>query len=206
MSVQEGRVLLYGPDGRPIPQARADGAAPEDAPLVDAPHLYAGGVYRPAAAAAVMTDGDSGAQTAAVAMAGWDGAGWNRWRGNHSYELLALAERTQTTDTSTQTNHNCRGVILWFQITSVQGSSPTYALWVSDMNNEWFLRSGNLLAANGNYWFGLYPGIGSPAVGEMGSDIKSWWNAPLPREWRVRVVHVSGITSMTYRLNARMVV
>lgn len=134
----------------------------------------------------------------------YNGATWDRQRGNTEGTLLASAARTATTVSPIQTNHNARGVIVWLNVTlasgtgglqvRVQGQCPVSAA-VAGMN-----AAPTAIIATGLVGYAFYPG--SVATGAGIVQVSS---VPLPRTWQVSVTHADG-SSYTYSLGYSLIV
>jgi len=129
----------------------------------------------------------------------FNGSTWDRLRNNAEITLLESATRNSTTTSPTQTNYNARGVIVAIKVTAVPGTD-TITVYIDGhdpASNDWYvLLTGSALDTTGMRAYVVCPGAGS-AVG----DIDAVSSHPLPRKWRVRVVH-SAATDFTYSVGA----
>lgn len=112
--------------------------------------------------------------------------------------LLASAARTVTTNSTTQTNRNWRGVHITINVTvhggglgivpHIQGNDPI-------TGNFYDLLIGTTIAATGFVVIKVYPGIGQ-IVGGAASDF-------LPYNWRFQMEALDA-TSHTYQVTAQL--
>jgi len=151
--------------------------------------------------AGIVND-DNGARPIAVYPFTFNTTSWDRFYGNYEITLLASATRNSTTTSPTQTNYNARGVIVVIKVTAVPGTD-TITVYIDGhdpASNDWYvLLTGSALDTTGIRAYVVCPGAGS-AVG----DIDAVSSHPLPRKWRVRVVH-SAATDFTYSVGASYV-
>lgn len=111
--------------------------------------------------------------------------------------LLASGSRIATCATADQTNYNARGVIAWLDVTAVSGSETlTLQLEMKDPASGSYLDMLESASINaiGNYNYTTYPG--APTEEEELTEVVGF---PLPRTWRVNVVHDSA-SPFTYSL------
>lgn len=116
--------------------------------------------------------------------------------------LLASAARTATTASPDQTNNYHRGVIVWLNvtvapgvetlITRIEGKDPIGGLYRT-LNAA---PTGITTAALFAYW--LYP------TDSTGQNLDQATEMPLPRTWRVNVVHSAG-SSWTYSVGYSLI-
>lgn len=131
----------------------------------------------------------------------FNGSSWDRWRNNTDGVLLASASRTATNNTGTQTNHNAKGIMLIFDITSITtGIVQPYIYGVDPASGTAYaLHTGiNQFTSVGKHVLVLYP-----TAGVTGGHVKSFINGILPRKFYISVVHgeSSPVTySMSYSL------
>jgi hypothetical protein len=131
----------------------------------------------------------------------YNGASWDRERGNAEGTLLASAARTATTSSSNQTNYNGRGVLLILNVTAasgsggltlrVQGVDPVSGLSVA-LNTP-----PAAITATGTFGYLVYPGIAGPNLSQASSTV-------LPRTWFVSMTH-GDATSYTYSLGYALI-
>lgn len=120
----------------------------------------------------------------------------NVYDGNTETTLLASASRTSSCATADQTNYNARGVTVWFDVTVAPASgSDNMTLEIENKDPASGSYLDMLVSASvtaiGNYQYTVYPGgPSSMAV----ADVTETVALPLPRTWRVNVVHDSGCT------------
>lgn len=126
---------------------------------------------------------------------------WDRWRNNIDSALLASAARTATTTTSTLINHNGSAITLWLNVTivpgvdtiqvNVQGYDPASSAWYT------IAADAAISTAQARQ---IVLGLGAVSGG---SAAESVFGIPLPRQYRVTVVH-SGPGSFTYSLGVSL--
>ena len=124
----------------------------------------------------------------------------DRVRGNTDVTQLASAARTASTNGPDQTNFNSKGVIITLDVTVDPGGGETLQLLVQHKDAvssayESLLDDG-ANATPGRRTVIVYPGVGAAA-----NDVDTVNGYPLPRTWRVRVVHSAG-GSWTYSVGA----
>lgn len=129
--------------------------------------------------------------------------GWDRQRGNTEETALASAARTATTTSSDLTNYNARGVIVRLNVTAVPGGDtvkltlqykdPATAGYVTILDAPAFATATASIVC-------LYPGIA-----DTETRFSAFEEMPLPRTWRVRIVHSAG-SSFTYSVSVCYIV
>lgn len=131
----------------------------------------------------------------------YNGATWDRQRGNVEGTLLASAQRTATTDSPIQTNHNARGIVVHLDVTAASGTGGLTVQIrpvnpVAGNSAGAFPFSASAIIANSYTPFVLYPGItpGSLAI-----------SAALPRSFVVRITHGDG-SNYTYSVGYSLIV
>jgi len=132
----------------------------------------------------------------------YNGATWDLERNNDVSILLALAARTSTTVTATQTNFNNSGGVFTLRISVNPGGAETLTIQVAPVDqlsgNGGFNFASFVLpaATNGVFTFQIHPGV-SDALGTPISNGKL--AACLPYQYVVTVAHSAG-GSWTYSL------
>jgi len=128
----------------------------------------------------------------------YNGLDWDRERGNFDLTLLASATRTGTTSSADQINFNCRGVIVFLNITArTVGVAPLINFVIQykapDGSYLDILRHNNFDPTVGWRTYLIYPGA-TDTLGKFAvtNDV------PLPRIWRVRVEFVQDVTNLTF--------
>jgi hypothetical protein len=118
-----------------------------------------------------------------AAQLAYNGATWDRLRGNFNVNTGDTGAKTTTGNGATQTNFNARGATVAFNIGAVTGTSPTAVFKLqgsADGGTTWYDIPGAATAsitASGVYVLQVYPGVAAVANAAV--------NAPLPRTWRV---------------------
>jgi hypothetical protein len=117
------------------------------------------------------------------------------FRDNVEVTLLASAVRSATTPSGDQINYNARGVLVVFDVTAVptvntvncqiQAKDPVSGKYVT-------LADSGAQATAGTYTILVYPG-----ATDTDTKLTAKNDIPLPRTWRVNVVH-SAATNFTY--------
>lgn len=135
----------------------------------------------------------------------YNGATWDRQRGNTEGTLLASAARTATTVSAVQTNHNARGVFVGVDVTAVGTGTLTLQLRAIDIVSglNYNVASMTSLTTSGRYGLLVYPGVAVAALG--GTTSVQAISAAIPRTWVVVVTHSDG-SSWTYSLSYSLIV
>lgn len=113
----------------------------------------------------------------------FNGATWDRLRGNSNVTTGDTGAKTTTGNGATQTNFNARGATVAFNIGAVTGTSPTAVFKLQgspDGGTTWYDILGAATAtvtASGVYVLQVYPGVAAVTNAAV--------SAPLPRTWRV---------------------
>lgn len=111
----------------------------------------------------------------------FNGASWDRARGNVEATLLASAERTATTSSADQTNYNGRGCVVVFDFTVETDAGVSIVVTVEGkdaLSGKYYtLLTSAALVAVGTTVLTVFPG--AVAVANLVA------NALLPRVWRV---------------------
>jgi hypothetical protein len=159
-------------------------------------------------AAAATADGASDPTAPAVdgRASLYNGSTWDRERGNTEGTALSSAARTGTTSSADLVNYNCRGVIVWLDITANSGSGQlTVLIQGKDGTGNYYNLNGAgtaVAATNSKFGHECYPGSTTAGVATS-LRILERTSAALPRSWRVTVSHSSGVSwtySVTYSL------
>lgn len=133
----------------------------------------------------------------------FNGSTWDRERNNEEATPLASAARTATINSPDQTNFNEKGVVIFLDVTVNPGGAETLQVIIQARDPV----SGDYvdLLDDGAQALGGAPGkrtlIVYPAAAAAAAGIDSAVGFPLPRTWRVRVVHSAG-GSWTYSVGA----
>uniref|UniRef100_A0A6M3L4E6 Uncharacterized protein n=1 Tax=viral metagenome TaxID=1070528 RepID=A0A6M3L4E6_9ZZZZ len=151
-------------------------------------------------------DGDAGssallhtadATSVSVGIAGhmFNGATWDRLRGNVDATLLASAARTATTSSADQTNYNGRGVHVVLDMTTVGTGSVTLTIQGKDaLSGKYYtILAGVAVTTDSTNVYRVYPGL-LAAANAVANDI-------VPRTWRVNVV-ANNANAATYSVGA----
>jgi len=132
----------------------------------------------------------------------WNGASWDRRRANHPVTILASNGRSSTTTSADLTNYNARGAALYLKVTSVPGVD-TVQLEIEAKDPEsgdyWSMAAGTAGAGLRTEDWVVYPGATQP-----GARVDQLVGLPLPRTWRVKIVH-SGVGEFFYSVGAEMI-
>lgn len=134
---------------------------------------------------------------------------FERMRGNTQGTLLPSLARTATTNSSNQTNHNAKGVVLMLNITNAAGGSDTLTLALRHIDpvsgeNLNHVAAINVPAGTTSGLFRLiaYPGSTSNVSNPV---FNANVGVVLPRTWQASVIH-SGVDSWTYSLSYQLIV
>ena len=133
-----------------------------------------------------------------VAQKATNGITIDDWRNNTDGVLLASAARVATTIAPNQINHNAKGVMVFLRVTAASGTGglqiniaaidPITGL-AFDLHN--FPTAITTISSN---TYVLYPGATN-----TGASLRAAYATPLPRNWRISVIHGDG-SSYTYSL------
>ena len=149
----------------------------------------------------LLTQADTSLYPLAVASHINDGAGWRYQRGNIEGTLLASAARTVTTYSANQTNYNARGVIVVLNVTAASGTGGLQVILqaIDPVSGGAVSLNATPTAviAIDRLAYIFYPG----ATGGVAAQITG---IPLPRTWRVGVVH-GDASSYTYSLSYSLI-
>ena len=132
----------------------------------------------------------------------YNGSAYDRQRNNVEATLLASAARTATISSADQTNYDAKGIIVVFDVTSVPGTDTVQLkVQAKDPASGKYIDmvTGTAESAVGTYTYAVYPGIG-----DKNTILDNYEELPLPRTWRVQVVH-SASTSLTYSVGVMYV-
>lgn len=192
-----GKVLaaLYGFDGTDLARlraARGDTTSGQGAlRLLSLAQLCvrdaAAGTIKPVQAASDAADGGSGSQTPTVVPLVRDGAGnFTVLRGVAEETILASATRDADTNSADQTNHNSRGVMVWFDLTAIGGTTPSAAISIQIKDP---VSGGYKTAASvsGITTTGLRNLLVHPTSTDAAGNVDAENDIPLPGVWRVKV-------------------
>ncbi len=120
---------------------------------------------------------------AAEAQLLFNGATWDRMRGNINQVVDASAARTASVAGATVTNYNAKALLIHFKITAVSGTTPTIVpklQWSPDNGTTWLDVPGAAFAslnAVGDYVMQVGPEV----IAEANAAVKF----PLPRTLRM---------------------
>ncbi len=152
-------------------------------------------------AATILADGMANPTTPLVGMVSlvFNGGTWDIFRGPEEHILLASALRTAPISSPVQTNYSSRGVLIFVDVTARVGDETitVYLVFIDPVSGDAFTIAGTAaINAAGHYGIIAYPGVSAGAA-----EMTVFANIPLPRRWRVAVVH-TGTGSMTYSIGA----
>ena len=175
-----------------------------------APTVGSAGMVWDSSASAWVRAGNAKAATDAMDGAGaqrfhpmlYNGATFDRQRGNQGVTLLASAARTGTTTTATQTNYNARGIVVFLNVTVASGTGGLqvqlgYVDPVSG-NNILISTAPTAITATGIRAYIYFPGN---ATGGLVSQNNQ---TVLPRSFYVSVAHGDG-SSYTYSVGGSVI-
>jgi hypothetical protein len=128
----------------------------------------------------------------------YNGATFDRQRGNTEGTLLASAARTAYTAAAAQTNYNARGVILHLNVTAAGAGTLTVQLIGTDALGISY-EIATTAAVTATSTLIAYPGVLDADTATYGRSVT------LPRTWTAAVAP-SGGTSWTYSLTASVIV
>jgi hypothetical protein len=194
--------IQVGADGSASDVQPPDGEALPSTRVLPAANMILNGVGSWNRARAVFGDGDTNDGLAAAGPQLYNGATYDRQRGNTEGTLLASAARTTTVSTAVQTNYNGRGAHLILDITTA-GTGNLILILVGQYPPVGVTRvvaSSTTITTTGRTMIELYPGIGA-ATSEANFRI----SGALPRTWWAGVNH-SDASSWTYSLGYSLIV
>lgn len=126
---------------------------------------------------------------------------WDRIRGNTTLLVMASAARTASANSSTITNYNARGVLVTMYVTAVV-DTPSCVLHIQGIlagtYKDLFIATA-AITATGVYTYLLYP-----ANVTIANDVTEAEDLPLPRSFRIRVIHADG-DSITYSVECNLI-
>lgn len=126
----------------------------------------------------------------------FNGATWDRLRGNVDQTVGITASGVTTTQTGAdQTNYNGRGLIVVLDMTSVGTGSVTLEIDGKDLSSGKYyaLLTGAAVTTNSTNVYILYPGVAAVANAAVSMG--------LPRTWRVKVT-ANNANAATYTVSA----
>lgn len=155
-------------------------------------------------AAAALSDSTANPTAPMVGAAGmvYNGASFDRQRGNTEGTLLASAARTAFTQSAEQVNYNARGVNVWVYVTA-KAASTTLDLYIASFNPVSSIVTyearvlGWVATANSGQSLQLYPGATTLAATTYGYQRIAREAGALSRRWYFQVVP-SDANSVTY--------
>ena len=155
-------------------------------------------------AAAALSDSTANPTAPMVGAAGmvYNGASFDRQRGNTEGTLLASAARTAFTQSAEQVNYNARGVNVWVYVTA-KAASTTLNLYIASFNPVSGIVTyeagvlGWVATANSGQSLQLYPGATTLAATTYGYQRIAREAGALSRRWYFQVVP-SDANSVTY--------
>lgn len=128
---------------------------------------------------------------------------WDRYRANTDITVLATAARTASTNSADLTNYNARGVLITLDVTTDPAGGETLQLLVQYKDAESsayeIILDDAANATPGRRTVIVYPGTAGSA-----NDVTSTTGYPLPRIWRVRIVH-SASGTWNYSVGASLI-
>lgn len=200
-----GGSALDGTNKVPVSLYGKSAAAGDTVLLADATY---GLIAAPSGSARSLSDGygtavrcpkDVGGGSMDFAVFGYlcNGSTYDRARNNvATTAVLASAARTSSTASAVQANYNGRGVVVFVNVTAVV-DTPSIVVTVQAQDpggsGYWDMLSSAAITAAGLTALVVYPGC--VAVANQVA------NLPLPRAWRVSVVH-GDTDSITYGIGA----
>lgn len=158
------------------------------------------GIDGTASAVGMIPGSDNVPRLLQVAPTRFNGATWDRERGNEERILFASSARTGTTGGTDQINYNHRGAIFFLNTTAVSGTgSITFRLDGKDpISGQYFaFHSAPAITTTGHRAYMIYPGIVAGLTDRL--------SAVLPRIFRPVVVHADG-SSYTYSMSCVLIV
>lgn len=117
----------------------------------------------------------------------YNGSTWDLERNNANLTLLSSAARNSTISRADQTNHNAKGIIVYFVIDATAGDDTfDMSIEAKDPVTGYYrnLLTSGATGAVGTRAYIVYPGVGAAASGVTGTA-----SFPLPRTWRVTLTY-----------------
>ena len=159
---------------------------------------------------AIIADGKSAAISALPVAAysfAFNGASWDRVRGNQiSITLLASTPRTATATSAAQNNFTAGGTVLFLNVTAAPGSPGAGGLQVffeaqDTLTGVWSRLNATpvTVTAAGSYLYVIGAGASAPLFPQSGGRVVLASGLPLSRTWRAVVTHLDA-QSYTYSL------
>ena len=156
------------------------------------------------ASANALSDG-AGSGLGAVGVDIFNGTTWDRQRSNVAATGLASAARTASTQTADQTNYNGRGAQVILDVTATPNDAQTLQITIEakDPVTSKYVQMAaftalvasaiGATATTATYIYTVYPGA-AETIAAAAHELQA---LPLPRTWRVNVLHSSS-GSWTY--------
>lgn len=119
----------------------------------------------------------------------FNGTTWDRERGNHEITVLSAANRTASTNSADQTNHNQHGAFIHMDVATDPGGGETLQLLIQFKEDSISNNYVQVLDDGANATPGERSVLLGNGLGAAGNDIDTVVAYNLPRNWRVRVVH-----------------
>lgn len=119
---------------------------------------------------------------------------------NNEGVALASAVRAGTTNSADFTNYRARGILLYFNVTVVPGTDTVQCvLQYKDPASGLYMNAHapTAVSTTGLRVYSTYPGAGA-------GNLTAGVSIPVPRTWRVSVVHSAG-TSFTYSVGYALI-
>ncbi len=136
-------------------------------------------------------------------MHGWNGNSWDGWRANENRTVLVSEARTETTTSAPMTNHNCRGILAYLEVTAV-GATGGLELEVQGKDTasgNWFpLYQAASVSATGKNVYIIYPGAENSSAVVVAEVVAG----PIPRDFRISIKHGDS-TSYTYSVGVALI-
>lgn len=162
---------------------------------------------------AALADGAANPTTALLGSATelFNGATWDRARGNLNTTTGDIGTKTTSFAGATQTNYNARGAIIAVYLAAVSGTSPTMACQFQialDAGSQWVSvgsPAANMTGSGQFVFFVVYPtnfslgGATPAALAITGATATVALNMPMPRTWRIN--YTIGGTSPSFALS-----
>ncbi len=136
----------------------------------------------------------------------FNGTLWDRQRNNEEITVLASAGRAATTSSSSMTNYNNSGMVLFVDVTARDGTTSIEpSIQIQDpIGNEWltiWTAAAVISSSNTSLVYSFSP---YSANTDAASLYTEGVELVLPRTWRVAVTHDDSVT-VTYSIAASMI-
>ncbi|MBI4332187.1 MAG: hypothetical protein HY673_12990 [Chloroflexi bacterium] len=136
----------------------------------------------------------------------YNGATWDRSRGNQEIQLLASATRAAAVDSAILTNYDKSHLTILFKVTArTVGATPLLRLdlvWYHPNGTSSVFTTGNFDPVVDEFFLIFGPGVASIVTGTFNRVVKMLIPWPAPRRLYLAPVYIQDITDLTYSIGA----